>query len=230
MNDRAASAASAPSAEDLRALSWVQDEVRRSMEAAHKALHRHLREAEAVRGSDVDRVDPTVLRTARTHFHQAAGALELVGMRVPAQLLRASEQAVQRLSERPSAMTAATVDTIERASFALADYLSRLTAGKTVSGMALFPQYRSLLELAGADRIHPADLWAFDWSWRVIAHESDLPPVPADTQAREAMERLILRLMRTPDRTTLRRMCSFLPHWCITSSGSNRENATKTGP
>ncbi|MBL8328126.1 MAG: Hpt domain-containing protein [Rubrivivax sp.] len=198
--------AGTPSAEDLRALSWVQDELRRSLEAAHKALHRQLREAEALRGSDVDRVDPGVLRAARNHLHQAAGALELVGMPVPARFVRAAEQAVQRLTERPSLLTPKAVESIERASYALMDYIGRLTAGKQISGVALFPQYRSLLELAGTDRVHPADLWEHDWRWRVIAREPGITAQGADPQSREVMERLMLRLMRMPDRTTLRRL------------------------
>ena len=64
-------------------------------------------------------------------------------------------------------------DTIEHASFALLDYLGRLLAGKPVSPLALFPQYRAVQELAGADRVHPADLWTGDWHWL------ELPPTRA---------------------------------------------------
>ena len=41
--------------EDLSALAWVHDELRRSLEMAHKAMRRYLKEADAVAGSDVDR-------------------------------------------------------------------------------------------------------------------------------------------------------------------------------
>ena len=51
--------------DDLSALAWVQEELRRSLDAAHKALRRFVKEAEALAGSDVDVVDPSVLRTAR---------------------------------------------------------------------------------------------------------------------------------------------------------------------
>ena len=40
--------------DDLSALAWVQDELRRSLEAAHKAMRRYLKEAEALAGSDID--------------------------------------------------------------------------------------------------------------------------------------------------------------------------------
>ena len=154
--------------DDLSALAWVQDELRRSLEAAHKAMRRYLREAEALAGSDVDAVDPGVLRSARAQLHQGVGALELVGLPAAAQLLRANEAALQRLTGRPVTLNAAAVETIERASFALLDYLGRLLADKPVSPLALFPQYLAVQELAGADRIHPADLWLHDWQWHAI--------------------------------------------------------------
>ena len=68
--------------DDLSALAWVQEELRRSLESAHKALRRFIKDAEAVSGSDVDAVDPAVLRTAHQQIHQGVGALELVAYRV----------------------------------------------------------------------------------------------------------------------------------------------------
>ena len=196
----------ATSVEGLRALTWLRDEVGRSLEAAQKAQQRYLREAEALRGSDLDDVDPAVLHAARSHLHQTAGALELAGLTVPATLVQAGERALQRFIDRSATLDAAANQTLERAWFALGDYLDRLRTGKPVSGVSLFPQYRALAELAGADRIHPADLWEHDWRWRTIGAGDAVPSGPDEPAARELMERLILRLMRTPDRTTLRRM------------------------
>ena len=78
-------------------------------------------------GSDVDAVDPAVLRNARAQLHQGVGALELVGLAVVANMLRASEAAVQRMAARPALLTSKAVDTIEQASFALLDFLARAT-------------------------------------------------------------------------------------------------------
>jgi chemosensory pili system protein ChpA (sensor histidine kinase/response regulator) len=47
--------------DDLSTLAWVHDELRRSLESAHKSLRRYLKEAEGVAGSDVDAVDPVVV-------------------------------------------------------------------------------------------------------------------------------------------------------------------------
>ncbi|MFN3296656.1 Hpt domain-containing protein [Caldimonas sp.] len=183
--------------DDLSALAWVQDELRKSLDNAHKALRRFLKEADSAAGSDVDAVDPSVLRTARQQLHQGVGALELVGMPAAASVLRASEAAVQRYIQKPQKLDAAAVETLEKASFGLLDYLSRVLAGRKVSCVSLFPQYRAVQELAGADRIHPADLWSVDWHWTEVADvATGVGPRSADAATRGELETLLLALMR----------------------------------
>jgi chemosensory pili system protein ChpA (sensor histidine kinase/response regulator) len=209
---------------DVSTLAWVHGELRRSLETANKALRRYLKEADALGGSDVDAVDPAVLRTARAQIHQGVGALELVGLSAPAQLLRASEAAVQRLVSKPALVDAAAVETIEKASFALLDFLSRILAGKPLSPVALFPQYRAVQALAGADRIHPADLWPADWAWHDLPHEPNSVPRVADDHARDLMESLVLGLMRHPDREQLAHMsdlCAGLAAGTAATAGSH---------
>jgi len=193
-------------ADDLSALAWVHGELRRSLETAHKALRRYLKEADAIGRSDVDAVDPAVLRGARVQLHQGVGALELVGLPGAAQVLRASEAAVQRWVAKPGMVDAGGVETIERCSFALLDFLGRLLAGKPLSPIALFPQYRAVQTLAGADRIHPADLWAHDWQWRPMPRDRSAAPRRADDATRSEMESLVLQLMRQPDAAGATRM------------------------
>ena len=182
--------------DDLSSLAWVQEELRKSLESAHKALRRFLKESEGVAGSDVDGVDPAVLRTARQQLHQGVGALELVGLPAAATLLRASEAAVQRFIQKPQRVTPAAVEAIEKASFGLLDYLARVLAGKAVSPVSLFPQYRAVQELAGADRVHPADLWNADWRWAEVPSDERATPRWADDAARTELESLLLALMR----------------------------------
>ena len=183
--------------DDLSALAWVHEELRRSLDNAHKALRRFVKESEAVSGSDVDAVDPAVLRTARQQIHQGVGALELVGLPAVAVVLRASESAVQRFVAKPDKLTAAHVDTIELASFALLDFLQRMLSGKPVSALALFPRYQAVQGLAGADRIHPADLWTADWRWLDLASEKGVTPHAVDDAAHAALEKNLLLLMRS---------------------------------
>jgi len=195
---------------DLSALAWVHDELRRTLEAAHKSLRRYLKEADTAGNSDVDTVDPAILRHARSQMHQGAGALELVGLPTAALMLRASEAAITRLAARPRALTSAAVDALERGSFALLDYLARLLAGKLISPAAMFPQYKALQELAGAGRIHPADLWTKDWQWRVVPMVDTKPALHADADTQSQLETETLALMRGRDAGAAQRMSDLL--------------------
>ena len=187
------------SSDDLSALAWVHEELRRSLETAHKALRRFVKETDALASSDIDAVDPAVLRNARSQIHQGVGALELVGQPAAAMVLRASEALVQRFVSKPHKLTTLVVDDIERASFALLDYLSRLLAGKQVSTLSLFPQYRAVQEAAGADRVHPADLWPIDWQWRDLPADPSAHPLEHDAATQAAIEAQLLPLMRSAD-------------------------------
>jgi chemosensory pili system protein ChpA (sensor histidine kinase/response regulator) len=184
--------------DDLSSLAWVHEELRRSLEAAHKALRRFVKESESLSGSDVDAVDPSVLRTARQQIHQGVGALELVGMPEVASVLRASEAAVQRFVAKPAKLTAKEVEIVEQASFALLDYVQRVLAGRHLSPVSLFPQYQAVQALAGADRVHPADLWAMDWRWRELPAQDGVSALEPDAHAHTVLEQQLLVLMRGP--------------------------------
>jgi chemosensory pili system protein ChpA (sensor histidine kinase/response regulator) len=187
--------------DDLSALAWVHEELRRSLDAAHKALRRFVKEAETLGSGDLDAVDPAVLRGARTQIHHGVGALELVGQPAAAMMLRASEALVQRFVAKPHKLSASVVDDVERASFALLDYLGRLLARKQVSTLSLFPQYRAVQEAAGADRVHPADLWPVDWQWRVLSADPSAYPLQPDASAQAAIESQLLPFMRASEPT-----------------------------
>ncbi len=144
---------------DLGPLAWVFDELRKSLEAANKALKRFSQETAESRGSDLSAVDPAPLRLARTQLHQVVGALDMVGFRAPALVVEGMEASVQRFLARPSACTEAAIAKVEKAGFALVEYLEAVLNGKQVSPVALFSQYRDVKELAGVQRLHPADLW-----------------------------------------------------------------------
>ena len=191
---------------DLSALSWVQEELRRSLELALKSLRRHLKESETTFDADVDAVDPAVLHNARQHLHQGVGALELVALPAGASLLRACETCVQRLIAKPRSIDAHAVSVIEAACFALMDYVARLLAGKPVSSLAMFPQYRAVQEIAGADRIHPADLWFHDWQWLPLPPDDRAVACQPDADTRSAIEARMLSIMRAPTPGAAHRM------------------------
>ena len=195
---------------DLGPLAWVLDELRKSLDGSAKALKRFVRDAELARGSDLAALDASQLRIARQQLHQAVGALEMVGLSAPALVLRAMEAAVQRFVQRPEQCNQEAAATVEQASFALTEYLEGVLADKPVSAVSLFPQYRDIQGLVGADRIHPADLWVFEWRWTEPALPLTVDARTYGDSARQLLDQLILKIMRGGDpqaAQSLRDMC-----------------------
>lgn len=193
---------------DLGPLAWVLDELRKSLESASSALRRFVRENAQARGEDMASVDNGHLRIARQHMHQAVGALEMVGLGAPAHILRAMEGATQKFIERPELCTEAAAAKVERAGFALTEYLEALLGGKKVSPLALFVQYKDVQDVCGADRVHPADLWALDWRWNDVAS----PAVAAqayEPAVRSRMDQAVLRIVKSADPAAGRELCDI---------------------
>ncbi len=204
-------------ADDLSALAWVQDELRKSLDAAHKALNRALKDQASASQSDVDALDPSVLRTARQQIHQGVGALELAGLPAGAALLRASEALVQKFVGRPASLSADAVRDIERASFALLDYMGRRIGGKQVSAVELFPQYEALVSRVGGGLPRPSDLWSQDWPSLSLESRLEAPddvePRKPDAGTVDAFERGLLGLMKRQqpqDARDLAQVCAAL--------------------
>lgn len=186
-------------ANDLGPLAWVLDELRKSLDSASAALRRFVRDANLARGSDMASVDDGQLRIARQQLHQAVGALEMVGMGAPAHMLRGMEAAVQKFVERPELCSEAASAKLERAGFALTEYLEGLLLGKPISAVALFPQYRDAQELAGADRVHPADLWSLDWRWAEPQTPAVTDTLVYDPAVRGRMDQGVLSVVKSGD-------------------------------
>ena len=192
--------ASAVPAGDLGPLAWVLDETRKSIQAATKALRRFAHEAEHARGIDLASVDASQLRAARQQLHQVAGALDMVGQTVAAQMVRGMETAAQRFTAQPETCSEAAAATLEKAGFALIEFVESQLGEHPRSALGLFPQFRQVQELAGADRIHPADLWSHAWRWA----DPQLPPstqaLSYGTAVRNRMDHGVLKIMRHADR------------------------------
>ena len=185
--------------QDLGPLAWVLDELRKSLDGAVKAMRRFVRDAEVARESDLAALDAGPLRIARQQLHQACGALEMVGMGPPALVLRAMESAVQKFVQRPETCSDDAAAVIERASFALIEYLETVLAGKPASPVALFPQYRDAQALAGADRVHPADLWPVERRFREPEGAVSAAPLPYGPEARARLDSAVLRIVKSGD-------------------------------
>ena len=88
---------------------------------------------------------------------------------------------------------------IERASFALIEYLEAVLAGKAASAVALFPQYRDVQALAGAERVHPADLWPVERRFREPEGAASAEPLAYGPEARAKLDSAVLRIVKTGD-------------------------------
>ncbi|MBC7602241.1 MAG: hybrid sensor histidine kinase/response regulator, partial [Ramlibacter sp.] len=184
---------------DLGPLAWVLDELRKSLDSASAALRRFVRDTALARGTDMASVDGGQLRIARQQLHQADGALEMVGLGAPAHVLRSMEAAVQKFVERPELCDESGAAKVERAGYALTEYLEGVLHGKSVSAIALFPQYKDTQALAGADRVHPADLWSLDWRWNDPATPTATEAFVYDPAVRSHMDQGVLKLVKTGD-------------------------------
>jgi len=194
---------------DLGPLAWVLDELRKSLDSASSALRRFVRDTGLARGTDMASVDGGQLRIARQQLHQAVGALEMVGLGAPAHMLRSMEAAVQKFIERPELCNEASSAKVERAGFALTEYLEGVLLGKAASAVALFPQYRDVQELAGADRIHPADLWALEWRWNEPETPAVAEAIVYDPSVRSRMDQAVLRLVKAGDAASARELAKI---------------------
>ncbi|MES2482711.1 MAG: hybrid sensor histidine kinase/response regulator, partial [Pseudomonadota bacterium] len=198
-----------PPIDDLGPLAWVLDELRKSLEIAVAALRRFVRESRQAQTSEGDgdgdgAVDTAQLRLARQNLHQTVGALEMVGLPAAAQLLRAMEAAVHRAIEQPQLCTEAAVSKIERAGYALIEFLEALLLGKRVTAVALFPQYREVQELAGAERVHPADLWSLEWRWQEPETPAPAQALPYAPAVRARMDQAVLRIVKAGEAAAAR--------------------------
>jgi chemosensory pili system protein ChpA (sensor histidine kinase/response regulator) len=162
-----------------------------------RRLRRYVHDAELARGSDLSALDGSQLRIARQQLHQAVGALEMVGLEVPAKMLRAMETLVQKFVQKPEFCSEQAAQKVERASFALTDYLEALLKGRKFSTVALFPQYRDILDLIGEDRVHPADLWVRPWRWIDVPIPKTVQPLAYDAPVRSRIDGLVLNVVKS---------------------------------
>jgi chemosensory pili system protein ChpA (sensor histidine kinase/response regulator) len=191
---------------DLGPLSWVIEELRKSFDVSIKSLKRFVIEASSSQ-SDLAVFDTNLLRTAKHHLHLVAGAMTLLEIKEGLVIADAMESVSARFIQKPKLVTEDSVGKLEHASFALLEYLESLLAGKQVSSIGLFAQYRDIKLLAGFDRAHPADLWVrppFQWL------QPELPAIRSQdysVEVRENLDSALLRVMQSGDTAAANELC-----------------------
>ena len=127
---------------DTGPLSWVIGEIREALGRSKAALV----EAEG-QGADAR---ATSLQHAKTHLHQAHGALQMVDVEGVGLMTQAAEQALLRMREGGLELTPAASAAVADGYQAVIEYLDELMAGAAPQPARLFPYYRTLQELLGA--------------------------------------------------------------------------------
>ncbi|WP_137174855.1 Hpt domain-containing protein [Massilia sp. HP4] len=141
---------------DTGPLSWVIGEIRDALARASTSL----REA-AGRSPEAQ---PTLLLHAKTHLHQAHGALQMVDVEGVGVYTGAAEAVLDRFKDGQLPCTPDSVQVVLDAFGALGEYLDELLAGMPQQPARLFPYYRDMVERQRDVKVHPSDLLSLDLS------------------------------------------------------------------
>ncbi|RZA35138.1 MAG: response regulator [Lysobacteraceae bacterium] len=178
---------------DTGPLSWVIGEIRDALGRSSTAL----RDA-ANRSPEAQ---PTLLLHAKTHLHQAGGALQMVDVDGVGVLAGAAERLIDRFKDGQAACTPDSVKAVQDAYGALVEYLDELLAGSPQQPARLFPYYRDLQERLGVERIHPSDLLPLELGKDVQLPAPMVAPAAAPDIAacRARFEKALLPFLKSGD-------------------------------
>jgi chemosensory pili system protein ChpA (sensor histidine kinase/response regulator) len=176
---------------DTGPLSWVIAEIRDALGRSRDAL----REAASLPAD----TQATALQHAKSHLHQAHGALQIVDVDGVTGMTQAAERAIDRFREEALACTEAQAQVVADAYQAVVEYLEELLGGAPQQATRLFPYYRALHEMLRSERIHPADLLP-----AALPEQAPVPaaaaPLAADYPAwRARFEKALLPFLKAAD-------------------------------
>ncbi len=175
---------------DIAPLSWVMTELREALSNAGKLL------VSAI-GQDAE-AQATSLLQAKSYLHQAHGALQIVEIEGVAIVTETVEEIIEKIQSGKLENSQDVANKITEAFYAVLRYLEDLLAGNPQQPVRLYPEYRALLELKGAERIHPADLFFPSLSVQEKIPELTLSAHPAAINygaIRLRFEKLLLTLL-----------------------------------
>ncbi len=155
-NDRTAVANEPAFDFDLGPLSWVASEI-------DQALSRGL-EALATFGAQPK--DVTALKHARTHIHQAAGAIQMVGLDAVVAFTDEVERHLARLEDLPPQAVPDAVGLVDRSCRKLKIFLDEICNGGPPVPLRLYPEYEAMQLARGVRAATPTDLFYPDLSFR----------------------------------------------------------------
>jgi chemosensory pili system protein ChpA (sensor histidine kinase/response regulator) len=163
---------STPGDFDIGPLTWVKSEIDQALERSLTALRAY--------ASNPD--DSNQIRFSQTHFHQAHGALQIVGLDGVTRLSEELDGLLADIAKggapKPEAVAAA-----ERAFAGISAYLDQLLVGEPNQPLKLFAVYREVAKARGRDGVDPVDLYFPDLTRRPPRREKPPVDVPAGESA-----------------------------------------------
>jgi chemosensory pili system protein ChpA (sensor histidine kinase/response regulator) len=141
---------------DLGPLTWVKAEIDQSLAKGLAALQSFAEHPD----------QPTHLKHAQTHVHQAAGAVQIVGLDGAITLLEEVERHMALLETVAEGSVPDHVEAIGAACRRLTRYLNELTEGEPPITLKLYPEYEALARLRGSESVSPTDLFYPDLTRR----------------------------------------------------------------
>jgi chemosensory pili system protein ChpA (sensor histidine kinase/response regulator) len=149
-------------------LIWLKPEIDRSLNEARTALSQSM---------STDSLRESALALTETRLQQIRGALTILSLRGAARFCAALEDAVARCAVDPSVHTRLNVSVIDRAMFALSQFLDDIMKGEPDVSLKLFPVYREVYEVVGRDNVGEIELFF-----------PDLTPVPPPSSTAAQVE------------------------------------------
>jgi chemosensory pili system protein ChpA (sensor histidine kinase/response regulator) len=142
----------------------------------------------------------TQLQHAKSHLHQAHGALQMVDLDGVSLLTEVAEAALDRFKAGTLKCSTDNAQAVAQLYQALVEYLEELLEGAPSQPAKLFPYYRAVQEMLGAERIHPADLFFPDLSQPVNLPLAEVADTAPDYAAcRQRFERALLPYLKSAD-------------------------------
>lgn len=147
---------STPADFDIGPLTWVKSEIDQALERSLGAL----------RAYAANPGDSNQIRFAQTHFHQAHGALQIVGLDGVTRLSEEIDALLADIAKAGGAPKPELVDAAEQAYAAITAFLDQLLAGEPNQPLRLFAVYRAVAAARGRQNVDPVDLYFPDLSSR----------------------------------------------------------------
>ncbi|MCI4411753.1 MAG: Hpt domain-containing protein, partial [Thiotrichales bacterium] len=179
---------------DIGPLSWVKEEIDRSIEQINSIVDQF----------DITSDDVAKLRQANTFLHQITGAIEMIGLQGVTLVCQETEKFVQALEQNTISITPESLALLKNTITHIEQYLDDLLKGKPNHELQLFPVYQSIRLAQGITTSSETDLFFPDMGNRAPRANTKPELSSADLtqlikKSRASFQRGLLGFLRQQD-------------------------------